>query len=94
MVDQVAIVLKAGARRNKLDVLLGEDATDELTDEVAAVEVLDPPEQNVPALEGVRHHNPWQASGLDEGLCDRALVTGRERRELALRSRSYDRWIY
>ena len=45
-----------------------------LIEEVTTVKVLDASKQNILTLKGIRHHNPWQASRLDEGLDDGALM--------------------
>lgn len=84
VVDEVAVALEALVGREELDVLLGQDAVDEVAEEAGPVELLVAPEEDVLALERVGDDDPRQGAGLDEGLDYGGLVPCGEGREPAL----------
>jgi len=59
--------------------LLGEDTTDEVAKEAAAIELFGASQQDILALKGVRHDDPRETKGRDKGLHNSALVSRRQR---------------
>ena len=84
MVYQVPVSLEALVGGEELDVLLGEDAVDEVAEEAGAVEVFGAAEEDVLGFGGVGEDDPGGGEGLDEDLGYGGVVAGCEGGEPAL----------